>query len=155
MSWSLKIGSIAGTAVRIHITFILFLAWIFGASYVWGGPNAAWSSLLFMVLLFLCVLAHEFGHILTARAFGVLTPDVILLPIGGVARLERIPEKPLEEFLIAIAGPAVNVVIALLLMAVGGANLSTSHLSSTLEASNVSMVDRLAAVNLFLALFNL
>ena len=98
MSWSLKIGSIAGTAVRIHITFILFLAWIFGASYVAGGPNAAWSSLLFMVLLFLCVLAHEFGHILTARAFGVLTPDVILLPIGGVARLERIPEKPLEEF---------------------------------------------------------
>jgi Zn-dependent protease len=112
MSWSLKIGSIAGTAVRIHITFILFLAWIFGASYVWGGPNAAWSSLLFVVLLFLCVLAHEFGHILTARAFGVLTPDVILLPIGGVARLERIPEKPLEEFLIAIAGPLVNVVIA-------------------------------------------
>src|SRR5258707_12141647 len=112
MSWSLKIGSIAGTAVRIHITFILFLAWIFGASYVSGGPNAAWSSLLFMVLLFLCVLAHEFGHILTARAFGVLTPDVIRLPIGGVARLGRIPEKPLGEFLIAIAGPLVNAVVA-------------------------------------------
>jgi Zn-dependent protease/CBS domain-containing protein len=90
-----------------------------------------------------------------ARGFGVRTPDVILLPIGGVARLERIPEKPSEEFLIAIAGPAVNVVIALLLILFGGANLSAGHLSSTLEAANVSMVDRLAAVNLFLALFNL
>ena len=155
MSWSLNIGSIAGTAIRMHVTFLLFLAWIFGVNYFSGGPQVAWSSLLFVVLLFLCVLLHEFGHIFTARRFGVRTPDVILLPIGGVARLERIPEKPSEEFLIAIAGPAVNVAIALLLIAVGGANLSAGHLSSTLEASNVSMVDRLAAVNLFLALFNL
>src|SRR5882762_9734473 len=138
MSWSLKIGSIAGTAVRIHITFILFLAWIFGASYVSGGPNAAWSSLLFMVLLFLCVLAHEFGHILTARVFGVLTPDVILLPIGGVARLERIPEKPLEEFLIAIAGPLVNVVIAFGLVLVTSATLDGGSLA-TVESSKISM----------------
>jgi Zn-dependent protease len=155
MLWSLNIGSIAGTAIKIHITFLMFLVWIFAAGWASGGPQAAIASLIFMVLLFACVLAHEFGHIFTARAFGVATPDVILLPIGGVARLERIPEKPSEEFLIAIAGPAVNVVIALLLMAVGGANLSAGHLSSTLEASNVSMVDRLAAVNLFLALFNL
>src|SRR5258708_7996794 len=123
MSWSLKIGLIAGTAVRIHITFILFLAWIFGASYASGGPTAAWSSLLFMVLLFLCVLAHEFGHILTARPFGVLTPDVILLPIGDVARLDRIPEKPLEEFLIAIAPPLVCLVIALGLSLASSATL--------------------------------
>src|SRR5438552_704013 len=154
MSWSLKIGSIAGTAVRIHITFILFLAWIFGASYVSGGPNAAWSSLLFMVLLFLCVLAHEFGHILTARAFGVMTPDVILLPIGGVARLERIPEKPLEEFLIAIAGPLVNVAIALGLVAFAGASVDARHLAAV-ESARIAMIDRLAAVNLFLAAFNM
>src|SRR5256885_475627 len=154
MSWSLKIGSIAGTAVRIHITFILFLAWIFGASYVSDGPNAAWSTLLFMVLLFLCVLAHEFGHILRARAFGVLTPDVTLLPIGGVARLERIPEKPLEEFLIAIAGPLVNVAIASGLVVLAGAHLNMSDLA-TVESTKVSLIDRLAAVNLFLALFNM
>ena len=129
MSWSLNIGSVAGTAIRIHVTFLLFLAWIFGVNYFSGGPQVAWSSLLFVVLLFLCVLLHEFGHIFTARGFGVRTPDVILLPIGGVARLERIPEKPSEEFLIAIAGPAVNVVIALLLMAVGGANLSAGQSS--------------------------
>jgi len=155
MSWSLNIGSVAGTAIRIHVTFLLFLAWIFGVNYFSGGSQAAWDGVLFIVLIFLCVLLHEFGHIFTARGFGVHTPDVILLPIGGVARLERIPEKPSEEFLIAIAGPAVNVVIALLLIVVGGANISASHLSSTLEAANVSMVDRLAAVNLFLALFNL
>jgi Zn-dependent protease/CBS domain-containing protein len=154
MSWSLTIGSLAGTAVRIHITFILFLAWIFGASYVSGGADAAWSSLLFMVLLFLCVLAHEFGHIFTARAFGVGTPDVILLPIGGVARLERIPESPREEFLIAIAGPMVNVVIALGLILFTSATLDGSSLA-TVENAKLSIVDRLASVNLFLALFNL
>ena len=76
-----------------------------------------------MVLLFLCVLLHEFGHIFTARAFGVTTPYVTLLPIGGVAQLERIPEEPWEEFLIAIAGPMVNVVITILLVFVGGAHL--------------------------------
>jgi len=154
MSWSLNIGSVAGTAVRIHVTFLLFLAWIFGVNYFSAGPEAAWNGLLFIVLLFLCVLLHEFGHIFTARAFGVRTPDVILLPIGGVSRLERIPERPNEEFLIAIAGPAVNIVIAFLLVFVGGADLSTAHLSA-LANGNVSMIDRLAVVNLFLALFNL
>jgi len=154
MSWSLNIGSVAGTVIRVHVTFLLFLAWIFGVEYISGGAEVAWNGLLFIVLLFLCVLLHEFGHIFTARGFGVRTPDVILLPIGGVARLERIPEQPSEEFLIAIAGPAVNVVIALLLIFVGGAHLSVDHLP-TLESTNVSMIDRLAAVNLFLALFNL
>jgi stage IV sporulation protein FB len=154
MGWSLKFGSVAGTAVRIHITFLLFLVWIFGVNYAAGGQQAAWSGLLFMVLLFGCVLLHEFGHIFTARAFGVSTPDVILLPIGGVARLERIPEEPWEEFLIAIAGPAVNVVIAVLLVLIGGAHLDLGQLT-TLNISGGGLIDRLAAVNLFLAVFNL
>src|SRR3974390_3359376 len=154
MSWSLNIGTIAGTAIRVHITFLLFLAWIFAASYAEGGPAAAWSGLLFMVLLFACVLAHEFGHIFTARGFGVQTPDVTLLPIGGVARLERIPEKPSEEFLVAIAGPAVNVVITLLLVVFAGANLSTVNVAS-LDTESVGLIDRLPEVNLFGAVFNL
>ncbi len=154
MGWSLNIGSIAGTAIRIHVTFVLFLVWIFGVSYIAGGPQEAWNGLLFLLLLFLCVLLHEFGHIFTARAFGVATPDVILLPIGGVSRLERIPEQPSEEFLIAIAGPLVNVVIAALLVLVGGAHLQLNHLVA-LESTSTSMVDRLAAVNVFLAVFNL
>ncbi|MBO0756742.1 MAG: site-2 protease family protein, partial [Bradyrhizobiaceae bacterium] len=154
MGWSVNIGSIAGTAIRIHITFLIFLAWIFAASWASGGAAAAWSGLAFLILLFACVLAHEFGHILTARAFGVPTPDVTLLPIGGVARLERIPEAPWEEFLIAIAGPLVNVVIAVGLAALTGADLSPQHLAAV-ESSKVSLVDRLAEVNLFLALFNM
>jgi Zn-dependent protease/CBS domain-containing protein len=154
MLWSVNIGSIAGTAVRIHITFLMFLVWIFAAGWASGGPQAAMASLIFMVLLFACVLAHEFGHIFTARAFGVATPDVILLPIGGVARLERIPEKPSEEFLIAIAGPLVNVAIALVLMLGLRAHLDAQNLAAV-ESTSVSLVDRLAEVNLFLALFNL
>jgi Zn-dependent protease/CBS domain-containing protein len=154
MSWSLNIGTISGTAIRVHITFLLFLGWIFAANWASGGSQAAWQSLVFLLLLFACVVAHEFGHIFTARVFGVSTPDVTLLPIGGVARLERIPEEPYEEFLVAIAGPLVNVAIALLLVLIGGAHLNSSDLYAV-ESSHTSMVDKLAAVNLFLALFNM
>ena len=154
MPWSLTIGSIAGTQVRVHVTFLLFLGWIFAASWVSEGSQAAWAALTFLLLLFACVLAHEFGHIFTARAFGVATPDVTLLPIGGLARLERIPEKPIEEFLIAIAGPLVNVVIALGLVIFAGAHLNMSDLA-TVESTRVSLIDRLAVVNLFLVLFNM
>src|SRR6266853_4291624 len=136
MSWSINIGSIAGTAIRIHITFLLFLVWIFVAGLATGGVNDALSSLVFMVLLFACVLAHEFGHIFTARAFGVATPDVTLLPIGGVARLERIPEAPHEEFLVAIAGPLVNVAISIALAALLGARLNAQHLAA-LESAEI------------------
>mgnify|MGYP001556027882 FL=1 len=154
MSWSLNIGRVAGTVVRIHLTFLLFLAWIFAASYAANGSAAAWDSLVFMVLLFLCVLLHEFGHIFTARAFGVATPYVTLLPIGGVAQLERIPEEPWEEFLIAIAGPLVNVVIALVLVLAFGAALQPSA-ASAVDNMAIPLVNRLAAVNVFLAVFNM
>jgi Zn-dependent protease/CBS domain-containing protein len=154
MSWSVNIGSIAGTAIRIHVTFLLFLAWVFMAGLATSGVEDAVNSLVFMVLLFACVVAHEFGHIFTARAFGVPTPDVTLLPIGGVARLARIPEKPSEEFLVAIAGPLVNVAIAIVLIAIAPTHLSAAHLAA-MESPKVSMVDRLAEVNLFLAIFNM
>ena len=153
MSWSLNIGSVAGTVVRVHLTFLLFLAWIFAASYASGGAATATDSLAFMVLLFLCVLLHEFGHIFTARAFGVATPFVTLLPIGGVAQLERIPEEPRQEFLIAIAGPLVNVAITILLVVMFGANLQSS--ATAVDNMAIPLADRLAAVNLFLALFNM
>src|SRR5207244_5295326 len=140
--WSITIRSIAGTQVRVHIALLLFLGWIFAASWVSEGSQAAWAALTCLLLLFACVLAHEFGHIFPARAFGVATPDVTLLPIGGLARLERIPEKPSEELLVALAGPAVNVVIAIGLVAFAGAQLDAQHLSAV-ESSRVSLIDRL------------
>jgi Zn-dependent protease len=154
MSWSLNIGTIAGTAVRVHVTFLLFLGWIFAAAWAAGGPEAAWQGLVFLLLLFACVVAHEFGHIFTARGFGIATPDVTLLPIGGVARLERIPEEPYQEFLVAIAGPLVNVAIAAVLIVIAGAGVNAGDLFAV-ESPDTSMIDRLAAVNLFLAVFNM
>jgi len=154
MGWSLMIGRIAGTAVRIHITFLIFIAWIWGASYLAEGPAAAWSSLVFILLLFVCVLAHEFGHIFAARAYGIETPDVTLLPIGGVARLARIPEEPYQELLIALAGPAVNVAIAGVLLVLFGSHAEPNQLAAV-ESNRIALVDRLTVVNLFLALFNM
>jgi stage IV sporulation protein FB len=153
MSWSLNIGRVAGTVVRIHITFIIFLAWIFATNYAAGGLPTAWNSVIFVLLLFFCVLLHEFGHIFTARAFKVSTPYVTLLPIGGVAQLERIPEESGQEFLIAIAGPLVNIAIAGLLI-LAGADITATR-ATAVEDMQVSMLDRLADVNIFLALFNL
>lgn len=153
MRWSLHIGTIAGTAVRIHVTFVMFLAWIVAAGYAAGKGDEAKTTLIFVVLIFACVLLHEFGHIFTARAFGVKTPDVTLLPIGGVARLEKIPEEPMQEFLIALAGPIVNIVIAVALV-LAGAQLNPTALASV-DSASVPLIDRLAMVNLFLAAFNL
>lgn len=111
MTWSIPIGSVGGTVIRIHVTFLLLLLWIAITYYVQGGTRAAIESVTFVVLLFACVVLHEFGHVLAARQYGVQTPDITLSPIGGVARLSRIPENPGQELVIALAGP-VNVVIA-------------------------------------------
>lgn len=153
MSWSVTIGVVKGTVIRLHVTFLLFLIWIAIAHYLQGGWDAAIAGVVFISLLFLCVLLHEFGHIFAARRYGVQTPDVVLLPIGGVARLERIPEKPIEEFVVALAGPAVNVVIAIaLFLALGGIVPAAG-----LDVANpgVTMLGRLLWANVFLVLFNL
>ena len=147
MRWSYTIGRIAGTEVKIHVTFLLLLAWIAYRAYQIAGPTAAAGETLFFVSLFLCVLLHEFGHIIMARRFGVRTPDVILLPIGGVARLERIPEEPREELLIALAGPAVTLAIVFALAAVVLVSGHTMVLQSPLEAG-VPFTARLLVSNL-------
>ena len=153
MSWSITIGAVKGTVIRLHVTFLLFLAWIAAAYYVSGGWDAAVEGVLFIVLIFTCVLLHEFGHIFAARRYGVQTPDVVLLPIGGVARLERIPEEPAQEIVVALAGPAVNLVIAAVLFLLLGGLVPPQ----TLDMANpgVDLLGRLLWVNLFLALFNL
>src|SRR5215210_4300461 len=120
MSWSIPIFRAGGILVRIHVTFVLLIGWLAFSYYSQGGSAAAWSRIVFILLLFLCVLLHEFGHAIAAKGYGIRTPDITLLPIGGVARLERMPEKPKEELVVALAGPAVNVVIAAALFLVCG-----------------------------------
>jgi stage IV sporulation protein FB len=153
MRWSFTIGGFRGTSVRIHLTLLLFLAWIGFTAWRRGGAEAAAESVLFISAIFACVVLHEFGHILTARRFGIVSPEVTLLPIGGVADMNRMPDKPWQELLIALAGPMVNLVIALLLMlAVGAFDFAgAAHIDDPAE----SLLGRLAVTNIFLSVFNL
>ena len=154
MRWSYTIGRIAGTEVKVHVTFLLLLVWIAYVAYQVAGAEAAAIEALYFVCLFLCVLLHEFGHIRMARWFGVRTPDVILLPIGGVARLERIPEEPKQEFLIALAGPAVTLAIAFALAALILVSGQALLLRSPF-ATEVPFTVRLLVSNLWILGFNL
>jgi Zn-dependent protease len=111
MRWSWKVANVAGIPVRIHVTFVLLLVWLFLAGASRGLAHAA-EGVGFILAAFACVVLHEFGHALMGRRFGVVTRDITLLPIGGVARLDRIPRRPSQEVAVAVAGPLVNVVIA-------------------------------------------
>jgi Zn-dependent protease len=153
MRWSYRIGSIAGTQIKVHATFLLLVGWWALMGYQQAGTGGALSAALSLLALFGCVLLHEFGHILMARRFGVRTPDVILLPIGGVARLERIPDEPRQELLIALAGPAVTLVIAAL--SVAALRLSGSHASVMHLSESQPFLAWIAGINIYLLLFNL
>jgi stage IV sporulation protein FB len=154
MGWSISLGRIAGTEVRIHLTFFLLLAWFGLVAGAQGGVAAGFASIGFILAIFACVLAHEYGHVLMARRFGIGTRDIILLPIGGVASIERMPDNPTQELLIALAGPAVNVVIALILVVFFGANLGAGN-ADPAALQNIDFVSRLAVLNVVLVVFNL
>lgn len=154
MPWSIPVARIAGTMVRIHVTFLLFLVWIGAGQWRAGGQEAAVEGVLFIVLLFACVLAHEFGHIFAAKRYGINTPEVTLWPIGGVASLERIPDNPREELVVAIAGPLVNVVIAAAIILFLGFSLDTAAMTE-IENPRAGLMMRLAAANIFLVVFNM
>ncbi|MFO7583698.1 MAG: site-2 protease family protein [Anaerolineales bacterium] len=155
MKWQWKLGTFAGIDVFVHATFLLIVGW-FGLSY-WLMGGTIWAMLegvAFILLLFLFVTLHEYGHALTARRFGIRTRDITLYPIGGVARLERMPEKPIQELWVALAGPAVNVVIAaglFLFLLITNGLVPLSELSLTTG----SFVERLMIVNIWLVAFNL
>jgi len=155
MKWSLKIGRISGIDVQIHLTFLLLLAYV-GYIYYW--PRRQWGDavqgLLLISVLFGIVVLHELGHALAARRYGIRTRDITLLPIGGVARLERMPEDPKQELVVALAGPAVNVALAAVFLlflapAVVLAEILDFHLVGR------SFLSTLFFANLLLAAFNL
>lgn len=116
MSWSWRLGRIAAIDVYVHFTFFLLLGWEALRDYqAHGDPAEAISGLLFILILFGIVVLHELGHALAAWSYGIRTRDIMLLPIGGVARLERMPRDPGQELVVALAGPAVNVVLAVVI----------------------------------------
>src|SRR5437867_3119267 len=152
MRWSFRIGSIAGIRVELHVTFLLFIGWIAVTQGLLSRhPEHALESIALILMVFGCVLLHELGHALAARRYGIRTRDIILLPIGGVARLQRMPDKPMQEIIVAIAGPAVNVAIAAVLwlaLAAMGRPVSVSLLGDGLP-------ETLLVINLVMRGFNL
>jgi Zn-dependent protease/CBS domain-containing protein len=155
MRWSWKIGEVAGIGLYVHVTFwvliffILFMNWSHGHNLV-----TAFYGAVFVLVIFGCITLHELGHALAAHRFGVRTRDITLLPIGGLARLERMPDDPMEELWVALAGPAVNVGIAALLYVVivaagGGVSLQQ------FEWFGGNFLNKLMIVNLWLVAFNM
>jgi len=153
--WSWKLARVAGIDVHMHATFLLLVAWV--ALSHWAAEQsvaAVVAGVAFILALFACVVLHEFGHALTARKYGIKTRDITLLPIGGVARLERMPDEPMQELWVALAGPAVNVVIAAALF---GWMATTNGLEplTRLSVTSGPFLERLMYVNVFLVAFNL
>ena len=168
MKWSFSVARVSGIDIKIHATFAAILG--LGA-FQWGFPKgldgeASLAGAAFgmglMILLFTCVVLHELGHSLVAQRFGLTVREIVLLPIGGIARLDKNPEKPLHELFIAVAGPLVNVAIAVVLFFVGGiaVNLGALEGRSILETpagppSFAVLWGWLFTANVALALFNM
>ena len=162
MNWSFRIAQVFGIDIKIHITFFLIL--ILGA-FQWGGPaglTGAVFGVLLMLLLFTCVTLHELGHSVVALRFGIPVREIILLPLGGVAVIGRNPDKPLHELLIAIAGPLVNVIIAIILLLISGFAVGLNVLDGRGLLSGLQMTPSLSTLlvwlisaNLSLVIFNL
>jgi Zn-dependent protease/predicted transcriptional regulator len=158
MKGSFKLGKIAGIGLFIHWTFSLLILFIVYVNYK-AGQNLTqilWS-ILFILCIFITVLMHELGHALTAKNFGIKTKDITLLPIGGLARLERLPEKPSEELMVAFAGPFVNIVLAfitsLFITLPNTPEEMVAQLENGVNAGNFFL--NFYLVNIVLAVFNL
>jgi Zn-dependent protease/CBS domain-containing protein len=155
MKWSWKIARFWGIDIYMHATFLLIVLWVAFSYWVeFHNWSAVIGGVVFILALFVCVVLHEYGHALTARRFGVRTRDITLYPIGGVARLERIPDKPEEELWVALAGPAVTLAIAVGLFVLMLA-LGIPPTIRSINLSSGSFIARLFAVNVLLFLFNL
>jgi Zn-dependent protease len=154
MKWSLNAGRIFGIKLRIHVTFFLLLLFVF-FSDIKEGFGRAGLSVLFVCAIFACVVIHELSHSLVARRFGREPKSITLLPIGGVATIDMMPTKPLQEIMISIVGPVTNIVIAIILALVGGLSIAAALKNgSSLTTSQLFLADIIAA-NIVLAVFNL
>jgi Zn-dependent protease len=153
VKWSFKIAQVAGIGIYVHATFFLILVWVV-ITHGQGGISEVASGLLFTLAVFGCVVLHELGHALMAKRYGIRTRDITLLPIGGVARLERMPDEPIQEFWVALAGPAVNVAIAAIM--VGWLSLTRSlSIPEKFDVVATPLALKMLIVNVFLVVFNL
>jgi len=164
MEWSMTLGTVSGIKIKLHLTFLLLIPW---AAYNWGwgaqqGGSGALFGIALTVMLFLCVVLHELAHSLVARHYGVAVREIELLPIGGVSKMESMPEKPSEEFVMALAGPLVNLVIAIplagavVVMILGGYIRSLNHLVYLFDKPSwQGLILNLLISNVMLAFFNL
>ncbi|MAT54106.1 MAG: peptidase M50 [Saprospirales bacterium] len=157
MKWSIKIGTISGIEIKAHWTFLILLGWVFFSHFNMGHAlEEGLLGVVFILALFACVLLHELGHALTGKRYSITTQNIVLLPIGGVANMEKMPEKPIQELWVALAGPAVNLGISIVLFFIlkqtnGIPNMldMNSHMSSS------NFLFNLLIVNVLLAGFNL
>jgi Zn-dependent protease/CBS domain-containing protein len=155
MKWSWKLGEVAGINVYVHVTFFILIGWLALSHWIREqSVDATIVAVAFVLAVFGCVVLHEFGHALTARKYGIKTRDITLLPIGGVARLERMPSEPFQELWVALAGPAVNVVIAVLLYFWLHATGDLGPIAAA-DVTEGPFLVRLMMVNLLLVVFNM
>lgn len=158
MKWAFRLGTVAGIGLYLHGTFLILLAWV-GISHVVQGHSlaAAFEGMVFIIALFGCVVLHELGHALSARRYGIPTRDITLLPIGGIARLERMPREPKQELVVALAGPAVNVVLAVVLFGViiGLSGFDAFMPSAPMTLVGGDFLNKMLWVNVSLLVFNL
>ncbi|NNE90298.1 MAG: site-2 protease family protein [Verrucomicrobiales bacterium] len=153
MKWSFQVGKIAGTRVKIHLTFVLLLAWVGVSGALNQGIFTAVSSLVLLILIFLCVLLHEFGHVIAALRYGITTPKITLFPFGGVATVSHIPKDPRKELFISFAGPLTNILLAVILLSIRGSAFEWNL--AAISKAETTLVDRMIWVNVILAVFNL
>lgn len=156
MRWSLPLGRVFGIALRLHVTFLMLLAWVGYEAFVEGGAPAAKWELLRVCLIFLCIILHELGHSVVAQKLGVEVKSITLLPIGGVAALRSLPENPWHEIAITVAGPLVNAIIALVLFPVAGITSVAQFVAamSHIPTDVGSLLRALVGTNLLLVIFN-
>lgn len=155
MKWSLNLGRVAGIKILVHWTFVLLLGWVAITEAQRGSDvPTIFLAIGFILSVFLCVVLHELGHALTAKRYGINTKMITLLPIGGVASLERMPEDPKQELLIAVAGPAVNVIIALILWLVLPSLQQVPADEFFMRITPANFLYLLLFVNVVLVLFN-